>query len=56
MVMEDLQGPELLEQMERLFPVTERHCQQVMSEMLAALSHIHGTVGICHRDIKLEAW
>lgn len=53
-VMEDLRGPELLEQMERLFPITEAHCQQIMREILVALVHIHGKVGICHRDIKLD--
>ncbi len=55
-VMEDLRGPELLEQMERLFPITEAHCQQIMREILVALAHIHGKVGICHRDIKLAPW
>lgn len=53
--MEDLAGPELLEQMERIFPITEVHCQQIMREVLTALAHIH-TVGICHRDIKLAPW
>ncbi|CAK9013540.1 unnamed protein product [Durusdinium trenchii] len=53
-VMEDLQGPELLEQMERLFPVTEAHCQGVMREVLMSLAHIHDKVKVCHRDIKLD--
>lgn len=53
-VMENLGGPELLEQMERIFPVTEAHCQQIMREVLMSLAHIHNTVGICHRDIKLD--
>ena len=52
-VMEDLQGPELLDQMERLFPITEAHCQSVIREILMALAHIHDNVGVCHRDIKL---
>ena len=56
MVMENLGGPELLEQMERIFPVTEAHCQQIMREVLMSLAHIHNTVGICHRDIKLAPW
>ncbi|CAJ1358911.1 unnamed protein product [Effrenium voratum] len=53
-VMESLHGPELLDEMESLCPVTEAHCQQVMREVLSALAHIHDTVGICHRDIKLD--
>ena len=51
-IMENLRGPELLEKMEREFPITERHCQEVMKEVLSALAHIHDVVKICHRDIK----
>mmetsp|Transcript_29513 Transcript_29513/g.69608 ORF Transcript_29513/g.69608 Transcript_29513/m.69608 type:complete len:539 (+) Transcript_29513:62-1678(+) len=53
-IMENLRGPELLEKMEREFPITERHCQEVMKEVLSALAHIHDVVNICHRDIKLD--
>ena len=52
-IMENLSGPELLEKMEREFPITERHCQEVMKEVVSALAHIHDVVKICHRDIKL---
>ena len=51
-IMENLSGPELLEKMEREFPVTERHCQEVMQEVVSALAHIHNVPKICHRDIK----
>ena len=51
-IMENLSGPELLEKIEREFPVTEKHCQDVMREVVSALAHIHNVAKICHRDIK----
>jgi len=52
-VMEELSGPELLQQMEDMFPMTEAYLQLVLRQVLASLAHIHDVVGLFHRDIKL---
>eukprot|EP00931_Biecheleriopsis_adriatica_P061758 TRINITY_DN37152_c0_g1_i1.p1 TRINITY_DN37152_c0_g1~~TRINITY_DN37152_c0_g1_i1.p1 ORF type:complete len:617 (+),score=113.37 TRINITY_DN37152_c0_g1_i1:79-1929(+) len=53
-VMENLHGEDLLERVEREFPISESYCKNVMQTVLTALSHIHTVVGVCHRDIKLD--
>jgi hypothetical protein len=52
-IMERLQGKELLAQVEADFPLTEDYCRGVMCQVLAALKHLHEVVGLCHRDVKL---
>eukprot|EP00971_Amphidinium_carterae_P180752 3585327-Amphidinium_carterae.1 len=51
--MEPLEGPELVEYLERSFPTSEDVRREVMWQVLRALQHIHH-LGIIHRDIKLE--
>lgn len=53
-VMEELLGPELMEQVEEFFPVTEAYLQCIMKQIFQALSHLHETVGLVHRDVKLS--
>jgi len=54
-VMEELSGRELLQQLEEHFPVTEAYLQQIMLQVLRSLEHIHGaSVGMIHRDVKLS--
>ncbi|CAE8595198.1 unnamed protein product, partial [Polarella glacialis] len=53
-IMEELSGPELMQQVEDLFPVTEAYLQRVLRQVLAGLAHIHGPVGTVHRDVKLS--
>eukprot|EP00440_Ansanella_granifera_P041967 gb/GFBE01045497.1/.p1 GENE.gb/GFBE01045497.1/~~gb/GFBE01045497.1/.p1 ORF type:complete len:594 (+),score=146.16 gb/GFBE01045497.1/:1-1782(+) len=53
-IMEELKGAELMDQVEELFPVTEAYLQRVMKQILQALSHIHDKVGLVHRDVKLS--
>eukprot|EP00928_Gymnodinium_smaydae_P042697 TRINITY_DN28711_c0_g1_i1.p1 TRINITY_DN28711_c0_g1~~TRINITY_DN28711_c0_g1_i1.p1 ORF type:complete len:896 (-),score=132.04 TRINITY_DN28711_c0_g1_i1:61-2748(-) len=53
-LMEELTGPELLEQMGQMFPITERHLQDVMRQILSSLAHLHDVVGMYHRDVKLS--
>jgi len=52
-VMEELNGPELLQHMEELFPVTEVFLRSIMKQVLASLAHLHDVVHLFHRDIKL---
>jgi len=52
-VMEELMGLELLEQMERAFPVTEAYLRPIMKHIFASLAHIHDVIGLVHRDVKL---
>jgi len=52
-VMEELRGPELLQQVEELFPVTESYIQRIVKQMLSGLQHIHDNIGMFHRDVKL---
>ena len=49
-VMEELCGAELMEQIEELFPVTEAYLQMLMRQVFAALRHLHETVALVHRD------
>jgi len=53
-IMEELSGAELMQQVEDLFPVTEAYLQRVLRQVLAGLAHIHGPVGTVHRDVKLS--
>lgn len=53
-IMEELTGAELMDQVEELFPVTEAYLQKVMVEILRALAHLHDVVGLLHRDVKLS--
>lgn len=53
-VMEELLGAELMEQVEELFPVTEAYLQGVIKQVFQALSHLHSKVGLVHRDVKLS--
>ncbi|CAJ1348888.1 unnamed protein product, partial [Effrenium voratum] len=53
-VMEELAGAELMEQVEECFPVTEAYLQRVMKQILSALSHLHNKVCLVHRDVKLS--
>jgi len=53
-VMEPLEGPELLEQVEADFPLNEAYCQNVMQQVFAGLSHLHDRVGYVHRDVKIS--
>mmetsp|Transcript_114344 Transcript_114344/g.356059 ORF Transcript_114344/g.356059 Transcript_114344/m.356059 type:complete len:593 (-) Transcript_114344:352-2130(-) len=54
-VMENLAGPQLLEQLEEQFPVTEAYLQRVMPQVLRSLAHVHDPkVGLVHRDVKLS--
>jgi len=52
-VMERLEGAELMEQVEADFPLTEDYCRNIMSQVLSSLKHIHDMVGVYHRDVKL---
>lgn len=52
-IMEELDGPELLEHMEEQFPITESLLRRVMRQVLASLEHLHDAVGLYHRDVKL---
>ncbi|CAE7224396.1 unc-43 [Symbiodinium natans] len=53
-IMEELTGAELMDQVEELFPMTEAYLQHVMIEILQALAHLHRVVGLLHRDVKLS--
>lgn len=54
-VMEELSGPELMQQLEEQFPVTEAYLQRIMPQVLMSLAHIHGKAGgMVHRDVKLS--
>lgn len=53
-IMEELKGAELMDQVEEIFPLTESYVQRVMRQILQALAHIHGTVSLVHRDVKLS--
>lgn len=54
-VMERLPGIELFQQVvEGTTAMTELYCRHVMKQVLASLHHLHDTVGIFHRDVKLD--
>jgi len=53
-VMEELSGPELLQQVEEMFPATEAYLQLILKQVLGALHHLHDNVGLYHRDVKLS--
>jgi len=52
-IMEELTGPELMQYMEDLFPVTEAFIHKVMKQILSSLAHLHDIVHLFHRDVKL---
>eukprot|EP00930_Biecheleria_cincta_P100938 TRINITY_DN9255_c0_g1_i2.p1 TRINITY_DN9255_c0_g1~~TRINITY_DN9255_c0_g1_i2.p1 ORF type:complete len:619 (+),score=135.11 TRINITY_DN9255_c0_g1_i2:115-1971(+) len=53
-IMEELKGAELMEQVEEMFPLMESYVQRVMKQILQALAHIHNKVLLVHRDVKLS--
>jgi len=53
-IMEELHGAELMEEVQELFPVTEAYLQSIMKQVFEALSHLHDKVGLVHRDVKLS--
>jgi len=53
-IMEKLEGPDLLDWFGSEFPLSERVCKDVAHQVLSALQHLHTVVGICHRDVKLD--
>lgn len=52
-VMEELRGSDLLEQVEKDYPLSESYCKNVMRQVLSALEHMHDTMRLAHRDIKM---
>lgn len=52
-VMEELNGPELVQHVADRQPAPEYELQGITRQVLAALAHLHDTVGIYHRDVKL---
>lgn len=52
-VMEELRGSDLLEQVEKDYPLSESYCKNVMRQVLCALTHMHDTMRLAHRDIKM---
>merc|ERR1719399_981741 len=53
-IMERLGGPELFTYLVEKAPVTESFCQHVMQQLLCALDHVHSSMLLIHRDVKLE--
>lgn len=53
-VMEVLQGDELIDVLSSRYDVTEGFCRHAMQHLLAALDHIHSH-GLIHRDVKVNA-
>lgn len=53
-IMEELKGAELMDQVEEMFPLMESYVQRVMKQILQALAHIHNKVRLVHRDVKLS--
>lgn len=53
-VMESLQGDELIDVLSSRHDVTEGFCRHAMQHLLAALGHIHSH-GLIHRDVKVNA-
>jgi len=53
-IMERLQGQDLHDWFVSEFPLSESACRGVARQILSALQHLHGVLGMCHRDVKLE--
>jgi len=53
-IMERLMGPELFDHLTDCSRVTEVYCRTVMHQVLSSIRHLHDTVGIFHRDVKLD--
>jgi len=53
-VMEQLSGAELFDKLAKEPCLTENYIQDVMRQVFASLAHLHDTVGVFHRDLKLE--
>jgi serine/threonine protein kinase len=52
-VMEQLEGNDLLGKVEADHPFEEAYVRKTFQQVLLALAHLHGTVGLAHRDVKL---
>lgn len=53
-VMDNIAGPELLDQVRAVSSFSESYAQRIIQQVLAALKHLHESIGVFHRDIKLE--
>lgn len=53
-VMEPLNGPELYSHLQENAPVNEAYIREVMHQTLSGLHYLHSSVGVMHRDVKVD--